>query len=431
MSSDVSIKVEKLSKCYQIYNRPEDRLLQMLWRGRRSYFKEFWALNDVSFHLKKGETLAILGRNGSGKSTLLQLICGTLNPTEGRAEVDGKIAALLELGAGFNGEFTGRENVYLNGALMGINKSEMERRFQAISDFADIGDFIDQPVKTYSSGMYVRLAFAVAIHCDPEILIVDEALAVGDFLFQQKCNRFMKERFQGVTKILVTHDMAAVANLADRVIVLHHGKLIYDGDPQNAIREYQIVARAEENRNANRHQPANSAIAELELVDANKNKNEDEWIAISEKSLSGTLRAKFLRCKWLIRGHDNSIAVSDGDKVRLQFDLWALEDIASPIIGYQVSDRFGAVIFGENTVTSGINVRPIGQGISRFALEFTWPEVASGKYSITLGIGSGFDSLSHTIECWAHNIIVLDATTADAVHGMFNVKISQLSRQES
>ncbi|MGO1163800.1 ABC transporter ATP-binding protein [Brucella pseudogrignonensis] len=423
MSSNISISVENISKCYQIYSRPEDRLLQMLWRGRRSYYKEFWALQDISFQLTKGETLAILGRNGSGKSTLLQVICGTLNPTDGKVAVDGKIAALLELGAGFNGEFTGRENVYLNGALMGISKTEMDARFHAISDFADIGDFIDQPVKTYSSGMYVRLAFAVAIHCDPEILIVDEALAVGDFLFQQKCNRFMKERFGGITKILVTHDMAAVANLADRAIVLHHGKLIYDGDPQNAIREYQIAARAEENRHLSVVQSATNSTFE---ADSSNDLDDDEWTAISEKSLSGTLRAKFLRCKWFIGGSNNPVTIGDGDKIRIQFDLWCSEEISSPIFGYQVTDRFGAVIFGENTVTSLINIAPIQSGVSRFALEFTWPEVASGKYSITLGIGSGFDSLSHTIECWAHNIIVLDGSTEGAVHGMFNVKISHL-----
>ena len=195
MSSEIAIKVENLSKCYHIYDQPRDRLKQMILprlqraagAASKQYFREFWALKDVSFEVKKGETVGIIGRNGSGKSTLLQMICGTLNPTSGSVQTHGRIAALLELGAGFNPEFTGRENVYLNAAVLGLGYEEIEARFDQIAAFADIGDFIEQPVKTYSSGMMVRLAFAVAIHADPEILIVDEALSVGDAYFQAKC----------------------------------------------------------------------------------------------------------------------------------------------------------------------------------------------------------------------------------------------------
>ena len=176
MSSDIAIKVENLSKCYQLYEKPRDRLLQMLFRGHRQYYREFWALRDVSFEVKKGETIGIIGRNGSGKSTLLQMICGTLNPTSGSIQTHGRIAALLELGSGFNPEFTGRENVYMNASVLGLSKEEVDARFDEIVAFADIGDFIEQPVKTYSSGMYVRLAFAVIAHVDADILVIDEAL---------------------------------------------------------------------------------------------------------------------------------------------------------------------------------------------------------------------------------------------------------------
>lgn len=187
IAEDTAIRISNLSKCFQIYEKPSDRLLQMLSRGYRKYYREFWALKGISFEVKKGETIGVVGRNGSGKSTLLQLICGTLNSSGGSIQVNGRIAALLELGSGFNPEFTGRENVYMNAAILGLKKEEIDSRYAEIESFAEIGQFIDQPVKTYSSGMAVRLAFAVAINSDPEVLIVDEALSVGDELFQRKC----------------------------------------------------------------------------------------------------------------------------------------------------------------------------------------------------------------------------------------------------
>ena len=211
MSSEIAIKVENLSKCYQIYAQPRDRLKQFVLprlqriagKSPKQYFREFWALKDVSFEVKKGETVGIIGRNGSGKSTLLQMICGTLNPTGGTIQTNGRTAALLELGSGFNPEFTGRENVYLNGAVLGLTNDEIDNRFDDIASFADIGDFIEQPVKTYSSGMVVRLAFAVAVNVDPQILVVDEALSVGDELFQRKCySRIETIKDKGATIIL-------------------------------------------------------------------------------------------------------------------------------------------------------------------------------------------------------------------------------------
>lgn len=236
-SSDIAIRVQNLSKCYPIYDAPRDRLKQFVVPrlqglvGRKTakqYFREFWALRDVSFEVKKGETVGIIGRNGSGKSTLLQIICGTLNPTKGGVETRGRIAALLELGAGFNPEFTGRENVYLNAAVLGLSNEEIDTRFDEIAAFADIGDFIERPVKTYSSGMMVRLAFAVAIHVDPEILIVDEALSVGDAYFQAKCaHRIRSIISKGVTVLFVSHDTASVKSLCSRAILLDSGRSLF------------------------------------------------------------------------------------------------------------------------------------------------------------------------------------------------------------
>jgi lipopolysaccharide transport system ATP-binding protein len=245
--TDIAIRVQNLSKCHHIYDAPRDRLkqfvvpsLQRLVRlAPRQYFHEFWALKDVSFEIKKGDSFGIIGRNGSGKSTLLQMICGTLNPTGGSIQTNGRIAALLELGSGFNPDFTGRENVYLNGSILGLTGKEIDARLDDILAFADIGDFIDQPVKTYSSGMFVRLAFAIQVNVDPEILIVDEALSVGDFFFQQKCfARLRKMREDGLTLLFVSHDMGTVRDLCPNSIYLIKGKAAFIGDSQEAIRAY-------------------------------------------------------------------------------------------------------------------------------------------------------------------------------------------------
>lgn len=251
MSSDIAIKVENLTKCYHIYDKPQDRLLQMLSFGRKSLFREFWALrNDVSFSIYKGETVGIVGRNGSGKSTLLQMICGTLTPTSGSVMTQGRVAALLELGAGFNPEFTGRENVYLNAAIMGISKEQMEKRMSDILLFSELTEFIDQPVKTYSSGMYARLAFSVAIHIEPEILIVDEALAVGDSKFVAKCMRKIKEiQARGATILFVSHDITSIRTLCQRAIWLDRGHLVEDGDVFPVTGRYMEFMYTDESNN--------------------------------------------------------------------------------------------------------------------------------------------------------------------------------------
>ncbi|WP_455921255.1 ABC transporter ATP-binding protein [Pseudomonas putida] len=245
MFSESAIKVEGLSKCFHIYDKPRDRLLQMLGRGRKQYFREFWALRDVSLDIKTGETVGIVGRNGSGKSTLLQIICGTLTPTDGHVQTTGRIAALLELGSGFNPEFTGRENVYMNAAVLGLSRAEIDARFADIESFAEIGDFIDQPVKSYSSGMMVRLAFSVAINADPQILIVDEALSVGDELFQRKCfARIEAIKASGATILFVSHSGSTIIELCDRAILLDGGEKLLEDTPKSVIGKYQRLLYA-------------------------------------------------------------------------------------------------------------------------------------------------------------------------------------------
>ncbi len=287
MSADIAIKVRNVSKHYLIYSRPEDRLKQAIMarvdrlfgREPRRYYTDFAALNGVSFNVRKGETVGIIGRNGCGKSTLLQIICGTLLPSGGSVEVNGRIAALLELGAGFNPEFTGRENVYMNAAILGLSTKEINERFDDIVAFADIGQFIDQPVKTYSSGMYVRLAFAVAINVDPDILVIDEALAVGDVAFQRKCfSRLEQIREQGATILFVSHSPGAIIELCDRAILLDSGELLLDGTPKFVVSQYLKLINA----------PATSAPKLREKIRALQNipANESEFYNEQDKDIN-------------------------------------------------------------------------------------------------------------------------------------------------
>lgn len=254
-SDEIAIRVNNLSKCYQIYNSPRDRLKQFVFprlkrfisQSQRRYYEEFWALKDVSFEVRKGETVGVIGRNGSGKSTLLQIICGTLTPTYGAIETDSRVAALLELGSGFNPEFTGIENVYMNGALMGLARREIDARFDEIAGFADIGDFIKQPVKTYSSGMMVRLAFAVSVCIDPDILILDEVLAVGDEKFQRKCFRRIENlKNEGTSILFVSHAAPQIIELCERALFLEKGLRVMYDDPKTVVRAYQKLLYAPE-----------------------------------------------------------------------------------------------------------------------------------------------------------------------------------------
>lgn len=245
MTDEIAIKVDKVSKCHHIYDQPRHRLLQMLFRGQKQFYREFWALKDVSFEVNKGEAVGIIGRNGSGKSTLLQMICGTLNPTDGNIQTTGRIAALLELGSGFNPEFTGRDNVFLNASILGLTREETAAKYDDIVSYAEIDEFIDQPVKTYSSGMALRLAFAVAIQVDPDILIVDEALSVGDERFQRKCfSRIEAIRERGATILFVSHSPGQILELCDRAILLDAGELLEEGQPKRVVGHYQKLLYA-------------------------------------------------------------------------------------------------------------------------------------------------------------------------------------------
>jgi len=394
-NDEIAIKVTGLSKCYQMYDRPRDRLkqffaprlLRAVGRDSRSYFREFWALRDVSFSIKKGETVGIIGRNGAGKSTLLQMICGTLTPTEGSVEVNGRIAALLELGAGFNPEFSGRDNVYLNGSVLGLSKEQINERFQEIADFADIGEFIDQPVKTYSSGMYVRLAFAVQACVDPEILIVDEALAVGDIGFQYKCYKRMEAlRAKGVTIIMVTHSTGSIMEYADRCLVMNGGQLIGDTyDVLAAVLAYEkgmLLALD----NTSPRVPTVDTSAAFDLASLQAIQQSQSNLEVGEKRFgSGRAIIESLHIYKADGSHlSEKPLVRCGEELTLCFNLMASETITDVALGISLSKAQGGDIWGDSNIGAGIPIT-LKPGAQQITYKVKLP-INSGDYLVHTGL---------------------------------------------
>jgi len=385
-SNDIAIRVENLSKCYEIYANPRDRLKQfvlprlqrLIGLPPRQYFREFWALKDVSFEIKKGETVGIIGRNGSGKSTLLQMICGTLHPTEGSIQTKGRIAALLELGSGFNPEFTGRENVYMNAAVLGLSTEEIDARFNDIVAFADIGEFIEQAVKTYSSGMMVRLAFAVSVHVDASVLVVDEALAVGDIAFQHKCfERIKALRDRGATILLASHDLGAIVEFSDRASVLENGKCIAVGSAIDAVNKFKqllslsfskgIAATAKTPR-----MMSNSLLHTAHLINPQKDEYGDGVATIFD---------------WGILTGDGlpTSVIDSSDSIEIRILVRFNNYCANPIIGYFITDAQGREIVGTNSLYEGIFVGPKDVG-DKVCISFKQRlRISSGEYFLNIG----------------------------------------------
>ena len=370
MSSEpIVIRASGLGKCYRVFERPEDRLKQSLvarWRALRgrpapTYFREFWALQDVSLELHRGETLGLIGRNGSGKSTLLQLICGTLTPTTGQVETHGRVAALLELGAGFNPEFTGRENVFLNGSVLGLTQSQIDERFDRIAAFADIGAFIDQPVKTYSSGMYVRLAFAVAVNVDADVLVVDEALAVGDMYFQAKCMAHIQRLIEtGVSLLFVSHDVTAVKSVCSRALYLDRGQVVARGDTASVVEAYygagvQLERPVDPPSGSDPSEPA-------EVFDLADLAAQAEFASRASFQRIRNGQADFLEVTLTDLAGQRLECVEFGQTVMLRMLFRANQDI--PLIGlaYHVRDRTGYDIIYSDTGLESCHVTPLHAG---------------------------------------------------------------------
>lgn len=405
MSSENAISVRNISKSYQLYKTPADRLkqfvvpkLKKLFGGCDTrYFEEFWALNDISFEVKRGETLGILGRNGSGKSTLLQIITGTLFPTLGDVRTNGRIGALLELGSGFNPEFTGRENVFVNGAILGLSRDEIESKFDSIAAFADIGTHIDQPVKTYSSGMTVRLAFAVQAQISPDILIVDEALAVGDAKFQAKCFARLKElKEQGTSILLVTHSTEQVVTHCSRAILLDGGRLLENGEPRFVVNRYLDVLfgkdRGLEATNAVDESKGSQGPPKPEAIQLScfedifhsrplYNKHEYRWGDGGAQIVDFSLEA----------GHEQYPGViQSGDLITVRLSLKGLAPLKFPIVGLTIKTKEGLTVYGANSDTLGVSI--VGDVGARspttlICMGFRC-SLAPGDYFISVGIAS-------------------------------------------
>lgn len=392
MSEDVIIRIRNLSKTYRLYGKASDRMREALSPFRKRYHREFHALKNINFDIFKGQTVGIIGKNGSGKSTLLKILTGVLTPSSGSVEVSGKISALLELGAGFNPDLTGLENIYLNGSLMGFNASAMKEKLQDIIDFADIGSFIDQPVRMYSSGMFVRLAFSVAINVDPDILIVDEALSVGDIRFQQKCIRKMQDFMEmGKTVIFVGHDLAAIKSFCTFCLWINEGTLISAGKPHDVIKEYaSFMAYG---------MTSQSKVAERgELQDIN-------WVETEAFESFGDRQGVISRLRVVTEEGLVPISFLGGENLVIQIEINVHVLIPQPILGFIVKDRLGNHIFGGNTLGHGIDVGSMDVGNHTYRLSFEFPFLSNGEYSMTIALADG-TQYEHVQKHWVHDCFI-------------------------
>lgn len=441
-SNDFAIRVTNLSKRYEIYSHPSDRLKQfvtprlqkLMGQSPKQYFSEFWALKEVSFEIKKGETVGIIGRNGSGKSTLLQMICGTLTPTSGSIQTNGRIAALLELGSGFNPEFTGRENIYMNASVLGLSSAEIDERYDDIAAFADIGQFIEQPVKTYSSGMYVRLAFAVIAHVDADILVVDEALAVGDAVFTQKCMRFIRRFQENGSLIFVSHDTASVQNLCKSGIWLKNGRVKQAGTAKSVSEAYLQYTLQEiygdqskltsiapnaigKDECANQTALGTEPLTKLDygaVASVHDNLNEAKgWKTGSAEIVSVVL-------KQLSPGPEG--VFEGGERVRMTLLAKAHEALQNPILGFLVRDRLGQDLFGENTLPfTDLVPTPIESGmIFEGIFEFILPMLPNGQYSVMASVANG-DLYTHVQHHWMHDALIINISSSKVRWGLVGI----------
>lgn len=384
--NDVTIEVKNVVKAYKLYNKPTDRLKESLMKNS-CYHKDFYAVNDVSFSVRRGETVGIIGKNGAGKSTMLKMITGVLAPTSGEITLSGNVSALLELGTGFDAERNGIDNIYLNGRINGLSKKEIEGSIDEILEFADIGDFVYQPIKTYSSGMLVRLAFATAINVKPEILIVDEALSVGDVRFQQKCYRKIREFKENGTVLFVSHDTGAISSFCDRVIWLDSGKIYKEGAPGELLKEYLAYMRYEVK--------ADDSKEDTE-VDGTENV-QDEPTGQAEETPDnvchlqfGNRAAQFVDIR-LLNEHEQLIScVKPGQPIILEMEVNTKEQIEFPIFGFVIKDRLGNELVVTNTVLDGWEVSPLEKDREyKFQWRFNFPEFHADEYPVDVALANG------------------------------------------
>ena len=428
MSSDYAVSLRGIEKSYKLYQSPLARFKEALHPRKKNYYEDFYALKGLDLDIPHGQTWGIIGLNGSGKSTLLKIICGVLQPSQGSLQINGRIAALLELGSGFNPEYTGRQNVYFSGALADVSRAEMEGRFPEIEAFAEIGDFIDQPVKNYSSGMLMRLAFAVAVHVSPDILVVDEALAVGDARFQHKCMKKIKSFKGHSTMLLVTHDMNAVLTLCDQVIWLHEGNLVEIGKPKKIVDKYTQafyeggppeIPLESESEWTGGLAPASASLPVVEVAAS---------IEVSDTaSAFGTGEVKISQVALLSRERGPVDAVYGGEAVAFHLWLESVGEINDPIVGFLAKNKLGIEIFGFNNISLQTELPPLRVGESYLVdFEFTWPQIAADSYAISIAIAEGDQEL-HTMHHWIHDVITIEVMrTQEYQFGLVGVEEAKM-----
>lgn len=444
-SSDIAIRVTGLSKCYEIYNAPRDRLKQffvpriqrVLGRASQQYFNEFWALRDVSFEVKKGETVGVIGRNGSGKSTLLQIICGTLTPTDGTVETHGRVAALLELGSGFNPEFTGRENIYLNAAVLGLSVEEIDQRLEDILSFADIGPFVEQPVKTYSSGMVVRLAFAVQSQIAPDILIVDEALSVGDAKFQAKCfERLRQLKDNGTSILLVTHSSEQIVTHCSKAILLNNGTQLEAGEPGRVVNCYLDLLFGKEKKPLETEMASGTVPPSLTKEDSVYQLSHHRDLCASRPGYNpqeyrwGDGTVSILDYCYVVAGECYPSSIASGQTVSLACSIQFNQELIRPILGVTVKTKEGVTVYGVNTETLNCSdFQIMGKKGSVVEVESTFAcRLAPGDYFISLGIATrqGEDVIPHDRR---YDMIHLLVRPENSFFGLANLELSMNVRQ--
>ncbi|MGB3653671.1 MAG: ABC transporter ATP-binding protein [Rivularia sp. (in: cyanobacteria)] len=416
MNEDIAISLKNVSKCFQRYAHPVDRLKEILLPGK-SRTSQFWALENVDLEIEKGQTVGIVGRNGSGKSTLLQIIAGTLTPTTGEVVVRGRVSALLELGSGFNPEFTGTQNVFFNARLLGLTQQEIEDKFDAIAAFADIGDFIKQPVKTYSSGMFVRLAFAVAVNVEPEILIVDEALAVGDIVFQHRCMRRMRSMMDsGVTTLFVSHDSGAIKTLCNSAVMIDAGKIYTNGTPNDVIIKYMKLVTETE-----------LGLVTPDKVDDTVSQTSSENSVVIEKTRRGNRKALIESVKLFHQSGEEaekSPIFGFKERVKLVVEVQVNQHLQGCIIGFFVCDKNGNELIGSNTIEENQPIEKLAPG-TNLQIEFTFKlPLRPSSYSLTVAGAENYTAMTFD---WIDNAIVfqvLPPDTGKRIHALVDVPIS-------
>lgn len=423
---DIAIDIQNIEKVYKIYENPVDRLKESLGLSKNVKCRDHYALNDVSFQVKKGETVGIIGTNGSGKSTLLKIITGVLNPTSGNVDIDGRVSALLELGAGFNMEYTGIKNIYLNGMMLGFKKEEIDERLDEILRFADIGDFVNQPVKTYSSGMFVRLAFAVAINIDPEVLIVDEALSVGDVFFQAKCfQKFEEFKRMGKTILIVSHDLSSISKYCDRVILLNKGVIIEEGSPKQIVDLYKKLL-------VNQHVSSSTQSTCDSIADNDMSQNNDiypeeasvwkEQMEINPNPVEyGTKDASIEDFAILDHKMQITNSVEKGEKFAIKMKVLFFNTIYNPIFAFTIKDRRGTEITGTNTMFEGQTIEKKVKGEEVEVIFTQEMNLQGGEYLLSLGC-TGYRDGDFTVYHRLYDICSMNVISDKNTVGYYDMK---------